>query len=422
MLARFCLYGFLKNQQYYELFWLLALRQRGISFAAFGILIAIREITIILLEVPTGAVADVLGRRRSMVASMVAYMGAFALLATARPIALLAAAMVLFAVGETLRTGTHKAIIFDWLARRGRAADKTAVYGHTRSWSQIGSAVSVVLAGGIVFLTRDYAVVFWWCLIPYTVNLVNLWTYPRELDSRHADGRGLRDVGRTLLAALGAAWRRRPLRRALLESMTFEGHFKATRDYVQPILAAAAAGAGLLAGLDAGPQRTAVLAAAVGLPMFLAAALASRGSPRLADRAGGERPAAARLWGAYLLAFGLMAAGAALGGGWMMIAAFVVIVLIQNLWLPIAAARVAGHAPPDQTATVLSIKSQVKSLWVAVAAPLIGWSVDAFAGAGPWQKFLPLAAVGVVVAAVALATWPRAGYDSPPNGHEGNRP
>ncbi len=54
-------------------------------------------------------------------------------------------------------TGTHKAIIFCWLQHEGRGDEKTATYGYTRSWSKIGSAVSVVVAAGIVMTDGRYA-------------------------------------------------------------------------------------------------------------------------------------------------------------------------------------------------------------------------------------------------------------------------
>jgi len=62
------------------------------------------------------------------------------------------AAMFFFAIGEAFRTGTHKAMIFTWLRNRNRTDEKTEVYGYTRSWSKLGSAVSVVLSAGIQVL------------------------------------------------------------------------------------------------------------------------------------------------------------------------------------------------------------------------------------------------------------------------------
>jgi hypothetical protein len=67
MLFRFSLYGFLKNQRYFEPFLVLALLEKGLGFFEIGLLIGFRELTVNLLEIPSGAVADVWGRRRSMI-------------------------------------------------------------------------------------------------------------------------------------------------------------------------------------------------------------------------------------------------------------------------------------------------------------------------------------------------------------------
>ncbi|HCF62675.1 MAG TPA: MFS transporter, partial [Myxococcales bacterium] len=117
MLWRFCLYGFLKNQRYFQPFFYLALIEKGLAFSQIGLLIGLRELLINLLGVPMGAAADVLGRRRSMIFSFAAYLVSFLVLGWAGSFAALAAGMALFAVGESFRSGTHKAMIFDSLAR-----------------------------------------------------------------------------------------------------------------------------------------------------------------------------------------------------------------------------------------------------------------------------------------------------------------
>ena len=66
MLFRFSLYGFLKNQRYFEPFFLLLLLDKGLSFFTVGLLIAFRDVAINVLEIPSGAIADLAGRRRSM--------------------------------------------------------------------------------------------------------------------------------------------------------------------------------------------------------------------------------------------------------------------------------------------------------------------------------------------------------------------
>ena len=142
MLFRFSVYGFLKNQRYFEPFFILAFREKGLSFLEIGLLIGFREICVYLLDIPSGAVADLHGRRRGMILSFSAYIFSFSLFALAGGMPLLFCGMFLFALGEVFRTGTHKAMIFEWLRREGRESEKVRIYGFTRSWSKIGAALA----------------------------------------------------------------------------------------------------------------------------------------------------------------------------------------------------------------------------------------------------------------------------------------
>lgn len=403
MLRRFCLYGFLKNQQYFEPFLILAFRQKGLSFAMIGLLIGFREICINLMEIPTGAIADVLGRRKAMVSSFVAYICAFAIFGLTAQVWLLFVAMLLFAIGEAFRTGTHKAIIFDWLSGQGRESEKTAIYGHTRSWSKLGSAVSVLIAAAMIFITGDFSTIFLFCIIPYMLNIINFLTYPSYLDGPVDKGGGLRAVLRTLLSAVGASLRRRSLRRLLAESMAFEGLYRAGKDYLQPVLKSAALAAPILLALS-DQRRTALLVGAVYFPLYLLSSLASRAAGGFVRRLGGERRGARVLWLLDLLTFAVMGAGIMTGLSLVVIGAFLALAVLQNLWRPVLISRIASRADQSETATVLSIESQAKSLFVAIVAPLLGWAVDAISVSRHDLRFLPVAAVGVVVAAIMLIT------------------
>ena len=110
MLFRFSLYGFLKNQRYFEPFLYLALMENGLSFFVIGLLIGFREIIVNVFEIPSGAIADTFGRRKAMILSFVAYTGSFILFGLAHPVWMFFLAMFFFAIGDAFRTGTHKAL------------------------------------------------------------------------------------------------------------------------------------------------------------------------------------------------------------------------------------------------------------------------------------------------------------------------
>jgi MFS family permease len=410
MLFRFCLYGFLKNQQYYDPFLILVFRQKGLSFGMIGVLIGFRAICINLMEIPSGAVADVMGRRRSMIASFLAYIGSFLIFGLCEALWTLFGAMFLFSIGEAFRTGTHKAMIFGWLERQNRLSEKTTVYGRTRSWSKLGSATSVVIATVVVFSTEQLSSVFLFCVIPYVLNIVNFFGYPSYLDGPRAEDKGPRGVVKTLFLALSQSFRRRPLRRLLIESMGYDGLFQASKDYVQPIIKTACVSLPLILviGDRLSLEQSQRVALAVGVVYFvqhLLGSFASRGAGRFAKTFGGEERSARLLWFINVLVFVAMAVGIHAGLSPVAILAFVLLAAFQNFWRPILVSRVATLADSAQAATVLSIESQAKSLFVAIVAPLLGWSVDLIAAAYSEDlRFLPVAALGIVVSALMLLT------------------
>ena len=296
MLSRFSLYGFLKNQQYYDYFLLLAFRQMGLSYFMIGLLIAFREIMVNIMEIPSGAIADLSGRRNSMIFSFIAYIISFATFGLSGMAAiegklphrtlipLLFLAMFFFGIGDAFRTGTHKAMIFTWLRIQGRTDERTKIYGYTRSWSKIGSAVSVILACFFVFTTSNFIYVFFFAIIPYILNIINFLGYPKEVDGKIEKRTSIGEIIRHLKETLMVSVKQASLRRLILESMGFEGFFKASKDYLQPILKAAALPmtAVLFASIQlSDEQKSVVLIGPVFFMLFIMSAFASRNAYRL---------------------------------------------------------------------------------------------------------------------------------------------
>jgi MFS family permease len=408
MLFRFCLYGFLKNQRYFEPFLVLAFRDLGLSFGWIGALIGFRELVTNLMEIPSGAIADSVGRRFSMIASHVMYVVSFLLFGFAETLPLLFLAMFLFGVGEAFRTGTHKAMIFDWLARQNRGDEKTRVYGLTRSWSKIGSAVSVLLAAGFLIGTQRYAVVFWFSAIAAGLNIVNFLTYPRELDGRDDSSEARAGffartarVMKTLGEGLAGSWRTRSLRRLVLESMSFEGLYKGSSDYLQPVLKNAALMLPLFLSFS-DLARTAMLVAIVYAVLYLLSSVASRHAAALVDWFRDEVKASRGIWIGYAVAFGGITIGVLLTRTWLTIVGFVLMAILQNFWRPIIVGRIGSESEPRTMATVLSVESQAKSFFAALAAPLLGVMIDRM---GENLEFLPVGIFGLVVCGLFLVRY-----------------
>ena len=179
---KFCLYGFLKNLRLFDAFILLFFLETGLSFLQIGTIYTVREIFVNILEIPSGIVADALGRRRAMIFSFIAYIISFVIFYFATHYFLFVIAIFFYAFGDAFRTGTHKAMIFEYLKIKNWEDQKVYYYGHTRSASQIGSAISSLIAATIVFYTGTFRVIFIFSVIPYFLDLLLMISYPKELD------------------------------------------------------------------------------------------------------------------------------------------------------------------------------------------------------------------------------------------------
>jgi len=114
---KFCAYGFLKNLRFFEPFFILFFLERDLSYLQIGVIYTVREITRNIFEIPSGLAADVLGRRRTMITAFSLYIISFLIYTISYRYGMLIAATIVFALGDVFRTGTHKAMIFDYLDR-----------------------------------------------------------------------------------------------------------------------------------------------------------------------------------------------------------------------------------------------------------------------------------------------------------------
>jgi len=406
MIFRFSLYGFLKNQRYFEAFLYLAFLDKGLDFFQIGLLVGFRSLAVNIVEVPSGVIADVFGRRGSLLLSLSAYLVGFIVLGAVDKLVWLGAGMVLLAVGDSFRSGTHKAMIFTWLSRQGRTDERVKVYGYTRSWSKFGSALAVVGGAAIVLVSDNYDWVFYATAVPYLLGIVNILGYPKSIDPVGTTNRTIAGLVRHLLDTLRDTFRRSSLRRLVLEAMGFDGVFAAVKDYLQPVLAAAAipvAATITMSSSLSGTQQTALLVGPVYVVLYLLAGLASRRSHHVSAAAGGEDRAAQALWGVSVVVFAVM-----LASGWfevlpVLIGAFVVLHVLHNVWRPILISRFDHYGDEKQGASLLSIESQAQRIATMILAPLLGLAVDRVTPADAGPVFWPLGAVGLIVSVFFLA-------------------
>jgi MFS family permease len=375
MLTRFSLYGFLKNLNFAEPFLILFYLSIGLNYLQIGILVAFLNICINFMEIPSGAIADIYGRKNSMLLSLTSYIGAFIIFAFSNSYEPLFAAVFLFSIGESFRTGTHKAMIFDWLRQNNRLKEKTMVYGYTRSWSKYGSALAVIVSSAIVILTSNYRWIFLFSIIPYIAGLWNLALYPDYLNNRIDGDINIGVIFKHTFRSVKNAFGKTALRRLIVKSMGFEGVFDITKNFLQPVLQAQAIVIAAMLALSE-KDSTAIVVGAVYFVLHIISASASKRAHIFAGRFKSENIAITTLiFTGAALAF-LSSAGMYINIFTISIAAYILYYIIQNLWRPILVAIYDNHADNTEQATILSIDSQAKTAGITVMAPVAGFIAD----------------------------------------------
>jgi MFS family permease len=371
---RFSLYGFLKNLRLFEPFLMLFFLENGLSFLQIGVLYSLLEIIRNLTEIPSGFLADLIGRKNTLVASFFFYLASFIIFYLATSFLLLALAMGLFAIGDAFRTGTHKAMIFHYLKIQGWQDQKVNYYGHTRSWSQAGSAVSALLAGILVFWQGNYRIIFLITLLPYILDLVNVATYPSVLNRAQPKKK---PTAQKIIQGFRTSFSQKLTLKTLFSMASFSGYYKATKDYLQPVVQTLALSLPWMVAY-AEKERTAVLIGIIYFFIYLLTSRASLRSGRFKDRLKNFGKALNITLFAGLLAGFL--AGLFFELEWIApaILFYIFIFIVENLRKPVGVAFLAEKTDEDVMATTLSVESQSKSLVAAVVAPLLGYAADLF--------------------------------------------
>jgi MFS family permease len=118
--------------------------ERGLSIAQTGSLLAAQGFVVLLLELPTGGLADAVGRRPLLVMAGVLALASTLLFVSATSFWIFVAAMMLQGVFRALDSGPLEA----WFVDAAQAADPHAAI--ERSLSRANSALGIAIAGGAV--------------------------------------------------------------------------------------------------------------------------------------------------------------------------------------------------------------------------------------------------------------------------------
>jgi len=376
---KFSLYGFFKNLRFFEPYLLLFMLHNDLSLLKIGFLFSIKEFIVYFFEIPSGLIADKLGNRNELVSCFVFYIFSFLIFAISHNFMGFAAAMILYGLGDAFRSGTHKSIIMSYLEKRGWFGHKTFVYGRTRSFSLLGSAVSAILSVLILWFYKDIYLLFYVSIIPYIIDFLLILSYPKELDLSDKRIVRFKDFFSETIKSLKSIWKQKYSLKIVLSSATFEGIFKTIKDYIQPILKILIATnlTFLIFKDKSNEENLNFLLGITYFTIYIISSVSSKNAFRLNFLGSSAKIMNSLFWGLSVSCFFLFFASYE-NYKYLVVIVFIVLNILQNIRKPFFVDLIGDHLKKQERATVLSIESQLKSILIIILAPIVGYIADMF--------------------------------------------
>lgn len=173
----FYIYSFFRECVFWipiiTLFW----QSNGLSLTQIMVLQSAYALAIVLLEIPTGTIADKVGRRASLIISTIFGLVAFSVYAISTNFWMFLVAEILCAFCNTFMSGADSALIYDSLKQAKKEDSFKKVRGNSKSLAYLGAAISSII-GGIVASIYGMRITFWMSVVAiffmflYSLNFV----------------------------------------------------------------------------------------------------------------------------------------------------------------------------------------------------------------------------------------------------------
>ncbi|SDQ90536.1 Major Facilitator Superfamily protein [Virgibacillus subterraneus] len=127
--------------------WVIYLNDKGLSMSEIGIVEALMHLSVVLLEIPTGIIADVYGRKVSLFIGNILSVGYGTFMLVGDSLSLFGLALMTLGTSITFQSGAEEALIYDTLKEKGKEKQYTRVFGNMTALALLSLSFAK-LAGG----------------------------------------------------------------------------------------------------------------------------------------------------------------------------------------------------------------------------------------------------------------------------------
>ena len=140
---------FITNLNMQSSIWVLYLAHCGMNLMQIGLLEGIYHATSIVCEIPSGALADLVGRRKSMMLGRICVTISCIIMLFTRNFWWFAISFLLQALGNNFNSGSEEALVYDSMICLGEEEDYIRINGRINTVIEVSQAIATV-AGGVL--------------------------------------------------------------------------------------------------------------------------------------------------------------------------------------------------------------------------------------------------------------------------------
>jgi len=357
-ITKFYLTSFLKNQTYFTPIMILFLQFYHLNFRQIFWVFTIGSIFSFLIEIPTGILADLWGKRRSIIISKFGIFLSFVIFGFSKSFWMFVFAQLMYELGNSFRSGTETAYTYDYLLQNKEGNPKyTEVKGKQKFWARVGESLATA-AGGVIAAQLGFNWVFFIAAIPAFLNflLALSWEHIKEVTGKVTWRESLLHAKESVCELCS----KRPLLRITLNITLFTSVLAALNKFIQPYMVNANI-----------PVQWFGFIYAASLALT---ALAVRYSYLVENKFGSRKTI-------NTLSFFAVIPALVIGSGYVSlfgVVLFFLVVIIENIRSPIANNEFHSHVISRQRATLGSILALSKSLGKIAILPVAGYFADMF--------------------------------------------
>lgn len=331
----------------------LYLLARGLEFTEIMVLQSIAAVAVVLFEVPTGVVADKIGRKFSMILGSLLWALSLFIYIIGKNFYIFAVAEIIFSLGATFKSGADTALIYDSLKALKREKQFQRVEGFSRSFTFYAQGIGSIIAGFIyeinIFLPMIVSIGF---MVVTTIVAMNFEEPPIEDKKGRFGVKYLDQIKESGKYILG----HEKIKAIILYSMIFFIFFRTGFWYYQPYM-----------------ESVNIPVKYFGIIFFmfnLAAALGSNGCYKIMEL---TKPKTLTFMSGLLIVsfifLGIIKT-------WIGVFAILFQQVARGLYRPVTKKYLNKHIPSDKRATILSFHSLAVNIAVAIALPFMGLLKD----------------------------------------------